>query len=211
LTVDSSSPYFTYAVAYDRHDPDGNFTALKVRIGVPGGTIPESIASLTVSGPNEMVHSFEPAEYSAGTNEYSHRALDHPQEGLYVFTMTDNNGTTAVTHWYHKNAGGTIPVLDESAFQVSGDPLAPTVSWSGVAGYPAHLYYRLSVIDQEGNSVYLSSYSPNSYRVIPAGRLQSGTSYNYRLEVVDAPYFPGYRHRANSGYHQYPKLSGGKN
>ncbi len=167
-----------------------NSSTFNVTVADPNGTLPGSIASLTVTGPNEFSYSFEPSDYFAADNEYFHLSSGAVQEGLYTFTVTDNEGKSAVTYKYHSHAGGTIPLLNEESFQISGNPLAPTVSWSAVAGYRYHPYYRVWIVDQQGNSLYYSPapLSSNLSQTIPSGRLLPGISYKYRIDAQDDPY-----------------------
>ena len=210
LTLDNSSPYFSYAVVYDRNEPGGYSTALTARVADPNGTVPWSIASFVVSGPGEFSYSFQPSDYQPENNQYFHKVSSDLEDGLYTFTLTDNETNSAITYRYHIHAGGTIPLPNEGSFQVSGPPLAPTISWSTVADYPYHLFYRLRIIDEQENVVYQSSspYSPNSYHVVPPGNLVSGTAYLYRVEAMDAQYFSTFDIRADSGYLLLPTPPG---
>ncbi len=114
----------------------------------------------------------------------------------------DVNGNTAVSHHYHRPAQGSIPLLDESSFQVSGNPLAPTISWSTVSGYPSHLYYRVRINDRQGNMVYHTPqpFPPDSYQVVPSGKLVAGAVYRFRVEAYDSPYFQAFDNRSNSSF-----------
>lgn len=198
------NPYFSYAVAYDRNTPDGHFTAFNVVVGDPDGTIPSTITSLTVTGPGGFSYAFQPSDYLPAENEYYHQGPNNPWEGLYTFTVTDNTGRSAVTHHYHRDAGGTIPLFDENSFELSGHPLVPTMSWSTISDYAYHLYYRVRIVDNLGNPIYSSAYSPNSYLSVPSGKLSSGITYQYRVEAVDCPDFGCYDNRAVSNYLQLP-------
>jgi hypothetical protein len=206
LGISNVKPYFSYAVAYNRNTAEGTFTGLNVQVGDPGGTIPESIASLTVSGPEGFSYSFQPNDYYPAYNDYFYQSPSAPLEGLYTFTVTDKSGRSAVTYHYHRTAGGAIPLLNESGFEVSGDPLAPTISWSAISDYPYHLYYRVRIVDGQGNPIYTSSDSPSSYHAVPSGYLASGMTYQYRVEAVDCPDFGCYDNRAVSNYLQVPTV-----
>jgi hypothetical protein len=220
LTIDNSAPYFTYATVYDGNDPGGAFIGINVRVGDQNGTIPGSIASLVVDGPEGFSYAFQPADYSATDNVYFKRISGTPPVGLYTFTATKTNGHSAVTYWYHRVGGGTIPLLDESSFDVSGDPAAPTISWSTVtsvsppaagavadgSGYPYHLYYRVQIINQNGKVVFTSPFNPSSFVAVPWGTLTVGTSYQYRIEAADSPDYPGLDSRVLASYLAVPQL-----
>jgi len=185
------------------YDFDGHFIGVNVRIGDGNGTIPDSIAALTVTGPGGFSYTFKPSDYNPDNNEYFYRVSGTLLDGLYTFTATNDEENTVATHHYHKQGEGTIPLLDESSFEVSGDPLTPTISWSAVAGYASHLYYRVHIVDDQGKTVYHSSepYSPYTYRTISSGYLVSGKSYTYRVEAMDAYRLQTYNNRTNSSFH----------
>ena len=212
LTVDNDSPYFWYASLYDRHEPDGDFTGVSANVRDRNGAFPGNLASLTVTGPKSFSYSFQPGDYYVTDNEFWQVFPGTPEEGLYTFTLTDHNGTSVVTHVYHRQGAGTIPLLDEESFQVYGDPLAPTISWSPVANYPYHLNYRVRIKDQWGNTVFAPSqpFGPNLFQVVPAGRLVAGPSYTYRVEAFDSRYFYACDNRVVSSYHSFgvPSISG---
>jgi len=208
LTINNTLPYFSgYSVVLNRNYPDGNFTGLNVMVGDPNGMLPGSIASLTVTGPDSFSHTFQPSDYSAASG-YFYRIPGSPQEGLYTFMVTDNEAKSAVTYHYYNPAGGTIPLLNENSFEVSGDPLAPAISWSTVAGYPYHLYYLMEVIDQQENTVYQSSWSGDTYQPVPTGKLASGNSYRYRIIASDGPSVSSCNNRSYSNYLELPTPPG---
>ena len=126
--------------------------------------------------------------------------------------MTDSNGASAITCDYHRQAASTIPLLNEASFQVYGDPLAPTISWSAVYGYPHDLYYSVQIVDQQDNEVFSSSapYWPVTYQAVPSGKLVAGASYRYRVNAFDGRYGAAADNRAVSGYHYFgvPSISG---
>lgn len=196
----SNAPFFTYTYAYDRNDPTGHFAAFHAKVGNPGGTVPDGITSLTVTGPG-VNYTFQQSDYNAD-NEYF-KALPAPiQEGLYTFTVTNSSAQSAVSCAYYKpTAAGTIPSFDENTFQLSGDPSAPTISWSSIPNYSKMLYYRVRIVDSDGNHTYTSSYNGNFYAVVPAGKILQGNTYRYRVEAVDSTANPGYSYRAVSNYY----------
>ena len=196
----SNAPFFAYTFAYDRNDPTGHFAAFHAKVGNPGGTVPSGITSLTVTGPG-VNYTFQQSDYNAD-NEYF-KALPAPiQEGLYTFTITNSSSQSAVSYAYYKpTAAGTIPLFDENTFQLSGDPSAPTISWSSIPNYSKMLYYRVRIVDSNGNLIYTSSYSGIFYAVIPAGKILQGNMYRYRVEAVDSTANPGYSYRVVSNYY----------
>ena len=212
LTGENSSPYFWYANLNDRNRPEGDFTAFNVDVRDRNGVFPGSLASLTVTGPGKFSYTFQPGDYYASDNAYYYQGPGAPGEGLYTFTATDNNGTSAVTYYYHRHGGGTIPLLNEESFQVSGVPLAPTISWSAVSGYPHDLYYIVRIVDQWGNTAFQPSgpFWPVTFQAVPAGILVAGPSYKYRVEAFDGRYGACSDNRVSSNYYNFgvPSISG---
>lgn len=201
LSLETSVPRFDFAVVYNRHTPEGVFTALYTKVGDPAGSLPGSIATLIVSGPSGFSYSFQPSDYDPVSGEYYHGVPGSPAEGLYTFTVTTTAGPSVVTRWYHRVGGGTIPLLSEGGLQISGAALTPTISWSAVAGDPRHLYYRVQVFEEvagSSNSIYTSPLAPTTYQTLPAGTLASGKVYTYRVEAMDSPDTPAYDNRVNS-------------
>jgi hypothetical protein len=212
LTVDNASPYFWYAQLLNRNKPEGEFAAFDIGVRDRNGACPGSLASLSVTGPGGFSYTFQPSDYSASDNNFYHEAPGAANEGLYTFTLTDNNGTSVITHDYHKHGGGAIPLLDEKSFQVSGDPLAPTISWSAVYGYPYDLYYRLRIVNQQGTTVFAPSspWGPATFQTVQPGALAAGPSYRYRVEAFDGRYVMASDNRVGSIYLDFgvPSISG---
>ena len=211
LLVDNSSPYFWYANVLNRNQPTGDFTYLDASVRDADEDCPGILASLTVTGPGGFSYTFQPDDFYAPDKNYYHRIPGVPQEGLYTFTLTDNNGKSAVTYRYHRQREGTIPLLDEDSFQVFGDPLAPTISWSAVSGYAHDLFYSVQIVDQQDIQVYGSSTPlwPSTYQVVPSGRLVAGSTYRYRVNAFDGRTGAA-DNRSVSNYHNFglPSISG---
>jgi len=200
LTMDYSTPFFNWAAVYQRHDPDGVFTALDAGVSDPNGTLPGAIQSITVTGPNEFSKELvADGQYYASFSEFFLRVPGAPAPGVYTFTVVDNEGKTAVTYeWVGESA--EIPIVEQSSISVTGDPLAPTLSWSGISGYQGKLFYRIWVQDIEGSFVYMSSREPYASQTIPGGKLQAGKTYLARVEAYDHRHWTVYNSRSNSNY-----------
>jgi len=212
LSADNSSPFFWNVIALDRNLPAGESTYLYGSVRDANGIFPGNLKSLTVTGPNGFSYSFQPEDYFAPDNSLYHSFPGSPQEGLYTFTLTDNNNISVVTYDYHRQAGGTIPLLDEGSFRLFGDPLAPTISWSAVSGYPHDLYYSLQIVNEQDADVYSSPtpLPPLTFQTVPSGRLVAGPSYRYRVNAFDGRYGATADHRATSSYHPFgvPSIAG---
>ena len=204
LVVDNSSPNFQWgATTHVRHDTDGTYTGLDVYVNDPGGTgLDPSTMVLSVAGPagSGFNYDFQPEDYVANLNgeyEYYHKIPRVLPDGIYTYTLTYTGGQL-VTYDALKN-GSEIPFPDPRTFQVSGDDmLAPTISWSGVSGYAGHLYYGLRILDSAGATVYASSGAPYTSHTVPSRLLQSGQSYEYRIEAYEDPSWIVFNNRSTS-------------
>lgn len=200
LALDNSTPFFNWAAVYQRHDPDGVYTAFDVSIADPNGTLPDSITSLSVTDPNKNTYDLlANGVYTSYWTDFFLRVPGAPVPGVYTFTVTDNEGKTAVTHeWV--GTSDEIPLVEQGSISVTGDPLAPTLSWSGISGYQGNLYYRIWVQDTEGNFVYMSRREPYTAQTIPEGKLEAGKTYLARVEAYDHWYWTVYNSRSNTGW-----------
>jgi hypothetical protein len=201
LAIDNSPPNFYYAFVYNRRQPDGFFTILDVRVGDPNGSLPDSIASLNVTGPGGFSYDLQPQDYDPVWDTYYHLISGKPQSGVYTFTIKDNEANTLVTHDYC-GASDDIPPFDESTFFVSGDPLTPTVSWGGISGYQGRLHYRLVIADAQDQNIwfYWSGRELYTAQTVPNGRLEKGKSYLFRVEAYDHRDWIIYNNRLNSNW-----------
>ena len=198
LVIGNARPYFQYATVYKRHDPDGIFTALDISVIDPNGAMPDSITLLTVEDQDgNPIYTFQPEDYSSYWKSYFHRIQGAPDEGVYTITATDTENNTSVTH-AHVKAVDDIPSFDEESFLVSGNLLAPSISWGAVSGYQRHLYYRFWVMDSQGNFVYMSRRQPYTAQTVPEGVIQEGKSYLFRVEAYDHQDWIIYNSRYNS-------------
>jgi len=199
--MDNTKPYFNWAVVFKRHDTDGIYTSLSASVSDPNGMVPGSLQSVIVTGPGGLNVDLLGGNYSflPQYNEISLKVPGAPVAGVYTFTVTDNEGKTAVSYdWV--GAAADIPLPDQASVQISGNPLAPTVSWSGVSGYQGNLYYRVLVQDLDGNVVYLGSRDAVTAHTIPYGILQAGSMYLARAEAQDHRTWGVYNSRSNSGW-----------
>ena len=185
LASASLKPYFQWYGVMANNTPDGMQTLVDVTVADPDGSVPGTIQSLTVSGPG-LYHEFTAAEYSITDGDYWVNLPGLPADGEYIFTVTDTDNNTATTYSYLA-VGGVIPLPDPATFQASGaNPLAPTLSWSAIPGYPENLFYRAKILTDAGEAVWSSSRTfIATSATVPGGKLQEGQSYCWRVDAFD--------------------------
>ncbi len=183
----SDRPYIMGCQVWSSNTPNGMETVLDVDVADPDGSVPDSISSVRVRMPDGVTtYDFLPADY-LGSGEYFLNLTGAPNDGQYTFTVADYIGNTATSYFTLSAGAETIPLPDTTKFRASGDPLAPTLSWSTIPGYSDNLYYRVRVQDTANNStVYTSSRDfIGTSRTVPSGVLQSGHSYRWWVEAFD--------------------------
>ena len=218
LATDDTMPNFLYGGAgvYILNSPEGIFTVLDMDVNDPspnGAGLSQSM-TLTVSAPDRSSYTLGPGDlYQSAipvpAGEPRQYEYDHPvpgvlPDGIYTFTLDYPVGqsrqtlvTRCAMHDY-----GRVPIVDETTFQVTGsDPLTPTVSWGGIAGYPGHLDYRLKIVDSNGVIIFNSSRSPETSQTVPAGTLEAGKIYQFRVEATERHPWVIYNNRSNTDYH----------
>jgi len=199
----STKPYFRRAAVFERHEPGGGpYLFMDAMVQDPNGWVPETIAVLKVTDLDGVEYDLLPPNgvYSGPVDqEFIRRIPGTPKQGVYTFTLQDEEGNTAVTRdWV--GAAAAIPLVPSMSIVIMGDPLAPTISWSGVSGYQGTLYYRIWVQDSQGNSVHRSAREPFTVQTIPTGKLMPGRFYSVRVEAQDHWIWTVYNGRANSDF-----------
>jgi hypothetical protein len=200
LTLDNESPYFRWAAAYAQAGTAGSFTALDVSVYDPDGQVPASLEHLEVEGPDGFsmdILNHPSTSYFTQLSEFWARGSAGINPGVYTFTVEDQDGNIAITSAWLGEAPVPPPV-DPTTIQVTGNPMAPTVTWGGPPGYEARPYYRLRVYDNEGNGLYKSGREPQTFRTLPYGMIQPGETYLLRVETQDHPDWVTYNARSNS-------------
>ena len=199
---------------------NGTFTGIEVPVNNPGGAGLSSTVTLSAKGPSSFSHSFALADlqpetwpllpWLPGPYEYYHQISGVNPNGLYTFTLAYPTKKSLLTYDYTKYDGTPIPIVDETTFQVTnvtGDPSSPTISWTAIQNYSdveaytaAHLYYRLQIRDSNNVVVYSSERQPYTSQTVPPNILQSGQSYQYRVQASDDPGWPVLTKMSNSGW-----------
>jgi hypothetical protein len=207
LVADNQNPYFNWTEVHRRHDTDGSFTGLSASVIDPSGSLPGSLTSLTVETPPPLGNTHvlvnngnlsNGVSYDPSSGEIFYRAPGTFQPGEYTFTLV-KGGFRLVSHDWVGNTP-EMPLVDQTTITVSGNPAAPTVSWSGVSGFEGNVYYRLRVQDTMGSVAYWGSRDPLTAQTIPMGSLEPGKIYVARVEAQEHPDWVTYNSRSNTAY-----------
>jgi hypothetical protein len=200
LARDNASPYFRWAAAYAQPDITGNVTMLDISVYDPDGQVPQTLDRLDVEGPEGFSMDILNHPSTSYFPQFSEVWVKGPagiNPGVYTFTAEDQEGRIAITSaWL-----GEVPIppeVDPATIQVTGNPMAPTVSWGAPPGYEARPYYRLRLYDSEGNGLYKSGREPQTFHTLPNGMIQPGETYLFRVETQDHPDWVTYNARSNS-------------
>jgi len=168
------------------------------------GPLPDHVSQLTVAGPG-FAHTFQQSEirWGAGITGtiYSYGEPGFPPDGTYNFNLQDTFGGS--DDLSKEQTSIAIPIVDQSSMFPANNAylntLTPTFTWSGVEGSPR--YYRISIFDwRERYIVYQSLRSTDLFAAVPAGALQVGRSYKWRVEVFDGPDALVADNRSSSGW-----------
>ena len=187
----SDRAYASYASAYQRSDPDRRSTYLEI-----GFSDPDGLPVVSVAGLGGYAYTFTPEDFDPAFSEYFYRAPANLPEGVYSFTLTPaGGGNPIVTHAYLKTVTD-IPAIDPASVKISGDPMMPTVSWTGVDGYDGQLYYRVVFTDEDGN--WLQSTNRNPLTALSASSPIRQAVYRFRIEAYDHPDYVTYKARTNT-------------
>ncbi len=194
----ATQPFFTYAAAFQRRDPDRRSTQFSLFFSDPHG-----LPAAAVSGPGGYAYTFQPEDYIAGQSQYYYRAPADLTEGVYTFTLTPAGGGNPITTHAFLKTAPDIPAFDEDSIKVSGDLFQPTITWAGIDGYEGQLYYRIYVTDENDNALYSSSRIPQTAAMVPSNIMTVGQTCRFRIEAQDHPEWVIYNARSNSSWFSY--------
>jgi hypothetical protein len=182
---------FGVAVTYLKHPKTGDpayWLQFSVKVTDKDG-VPQNIKSVTVQGPGiteSLVLNYD-WQISENTAEYwcdkSYDEYLDIKEGLYTFTVEDEDGNKAVTTDtlvksqvplvpYGKPAGGDLVSADR-----------PVIDWADLAGGP--YFYKVRIYQHWNRLVHDSGILSASAYVVPEGTLEPGEIYGYRIYAFD--------------------------
>jgi hypothetical protein len=202
--ADNSGAFLTWGgITYVTH-ADGVSTGYTVDLGLPPLPDPSTLGGLTVqvTGPNGFTQAYAagtPHLYTWMGNAEIWQEFPALAPGLYTFTVSDGAGTRS-TRTELLSAPQLMPVVDVSTLQWSRRSAGGyRFTWRPVASEKPY-YYRLTIIDADGNDIYSGERKFDSAEEIVPGVLTDGAQYQARVEVHDAPNFDLVNNRSNSAW-----------
>lgn len=197
----TSGVFFSWGGITHVTHPDGVTTGYTIDLGFPLLQNPATLGNMTVTatGPG-FSRTFTDADLYTWQGE-SEIWQEFPSlsQGLYTFTLSDGQGHTA-TRTDLVTGATVMPVVDTSTLQrVRRSNGAYRFSWRPVASDKPY-FYRLVIVDPQGNDVYSGNRKQEVFEDVPAGLLGDGVPYRARVEVHDAPSFDLLNNRSNSGW-----------
>ncbi|MHC1744626.1 MAG: MopE-related protein [Syntrophobacteraceae bacterium] len=195
------APYVRSCNVMAQNTPAGIFSGISVYVFDPGGSVPGSIASLEIRGPNGFAYTASAQNYWRNNEYWIEITETTPAEGEYTFEVVDDEGLRATSTCFH-HAGPIIPLPDKQTFLATGNALTPTLSWAAISGYEGNLFYRVRLYDgpDEGFGIWTSGFSPNTFVNVPSSaNLQQGHPYLWRVEAFDNYRYEVSDHRVHSG------------
>jgi hypothetical protein len=182
---------FGVAVTYLEHPVTGApayWLQFSVKVTDQDG-VPENIRSVIVEGPGsfgsltlnyDSQREGNTAEY---WNDIVYDSYDAIQDGVYTFTVTDENENTATTtDTLEKKEVPLVQFLTPAdGAIISSD--RPVIDWTEPTGGP--YFYKVRIYKHWNTRVHQSGILENSNYIVPGGILQPGEVYGYRLYAYD--------------------------
>ena len=176
------------------------------------GTLPDDIDEISIVGPSG------PLPYNIGDFTYwpqwqlfEIKPSGSPEIGEYTFVV--ESGGKCSTAKDTQSVNRTIPNVDHSWFspddEVTITARTPTFSWQLINFPDTSVYYRLKIYDQQGYRVFASPRQQDvNSMIVPVGKLVSGQTYTWRVEVSDSSNWLDGQNYSNSEYQTFYVLYG---
>jgi hypothetical protein len=167
---------------------NSSWTHLRVNIGTDfRGTLPNTIDSITVSGPNGLLsNNINDFNFYPQLRAFFLSLPGAPALGTYTFYVT--SGGLSSTAQQIQVANIRIPIPNLNSFspsdgaEVSSE--TPTFSWGPTTF--SGVYYQLEISDQSDSLVFTTNLIKNmlSFK-IPKGFLKKDETYNWRVRITE--------------------------
>jgi hypothetical protein len=192
---DPDAPYFEGIALWNRNQPDGHYLFMVVHVVDPNGSFPDSFQEVSVSGPDIPggTYTFGPKDYifdiQTGQEFYFLNVFlgdSPPSGGTYTFYAKVDEEDKDVTE--EKDlAVETIGFVDAATITPGDKSIVltnPSFSWDPVS-YGGTVYYRVSIDNWRGQTIYRSTRSTATSLDFPEGILRDNSAYRFRVEAFD--------------------------
>ncbi len=170
------------------HESDGSQkTYIDIYLDRFPGNLPDDIDSITVTGPpnGEVLYTKADLPYES-PGEFFLSVDGQPELGDYFFTVKSGPYTAEYTNSQTESV--LLPLPDTTTFipQAGTTHQSLTFSWNPVEVTGKTIYYRFRIKDMDDNTVYQTSRREGmTSHTVPAGRLQPGQTYKWRVRASD--------------------------
>jgi hypothetical protein len=151
------------------------------------GPSPWDVRSMAVSGPGGFSYTFSSADlWQEGFYHHSEEGI--LMNGTYTFSVVDDRdgSTVFVDKEFNFNELPIPEYLFSPQHNAYIQTTTPTFSWSPVTDETTDpVYYRISIFDYKGNSIYKSERSTSTTATVPAGILKVNNPYKWRVDPFD--------------------------
>ena len=191
---DDATPFIAGFAVFQMNTAGAIYTTVDLHLADPDGTLPGSLKTLAISGPDGFSRSWSGTELNSfydGDGYFWFEIPGAPVAGTYTVQVTDASDLTATSRDYY-GGGAALPLPDTAGMQASGDPLAPTLSWTAPNHPASRLFYRARIYEVSGENqitVWKSNWNygliTETRVTVPPGIIEAGKAYKWRVEIWD--------------------------
>lgn len=171
-------------------DPTGHTAAQRVAfaVGISGHATSLGFLNVSITRPDGSSFQLTDADINGTGDILELWKVDYGPvaAGLYTLTVEDGEGNTVSQTELHQPADPHDMVNPDTIQVVANADGTTTVSWAQLED-PFTYWYRLIVMDENGNWVYDSQAVMSNRMDIPAGTLNDGQTYRVQVRAQDGP------------------------
>ena len=202
---DGTTPYISAFTVHQYNTADGVSTVLELQVFDPDGQLPDSLDTLSATGPGGFSHSFSGADLTANyywDGYFWFSIADAPTAGTYTVQVTDKGGNSATSRDYF-GGGPTLPRPDSASMQASKQDQTLVLSWAAVNHPESEVFYRARIYEVDGENLQRrwSSGIVSETQVswdIPPGTFEDGKFYQWYVDAFDKNSYNAIDHRSRS-------------
>jgi len=181
-------------------------TFLEVAINGYVGALPDDIDTITVTAPSGPLQiAKDDFTYYSQFKSFFVALPGSPEIGTYTVDVTVSGSSLTGAETDSQTILRNIPKPSTRHLSPSDGKVVttktPKFSWKAVDYDETPLSYRLEISDMDGARVYATSRMKGKlYHTLPAGKLNPGQTYKWRVRVTDSSDWVEVENRAHSGW-----------